>query len=307
MAEHSVWTYESPDGSDHSFEAGDTNAVAYTIDGTYLRMTREVDPNNSTRYIRKIEFPNGDIHIFEDPVASAPLKAEDHWRLRRITNRFAGNYLDIVYGPVPSTPNSWRWTLTDSHGRTHWVDFLRRTYNEDPGVDGALDHTRMILSDVYLSVYHPPTIPEDNTKAHFQFIHETTQLGRSPYHTDTFHLTENADFNKATVQTLSQIVLPDGTGYSFTYRNGSLLDANGVPITMTLPTGGKMSWDWEAYYKPWSSADTGRESLRVSHGVRWRKLWGRIPTGGSDGDRPLVGTWSLHPAERLRPQPSRVL
>jgi YD repeat-containing protein len=287
MAEHEVWTYESPDGSDHSFETADPNTVSYTSDGTYLRMTREVDPNNGTRYIRKIEFPNGDIHIFEDPAATPPLKAEDHWRLRRITNRFAGNFLDVTYGTVPTVPDSWRWTLTDSHGRTHWVDFLRMAYNEDPGVAGVLDHTRMILSDVYLSVY-------GSEKAHFHFVQEETQLNRSAYHTDVYHLNEGSDWRTATVQTLSQVVLPDGAGYSFTYRNGQALEANGVPLTMTVPTGGMTEWDWETYYKPWSSASNDKEYWRVSYGVRERKLLGRVPSGG--GARPLIGKWTYSPS-----------
>jgi RHS repeat-associated protein len=126
--ESGLWMYVSPNGSEHLFhhslhveEGGGQNGPpdpdtlwTYTRDGSYLRMTLQADGT------RDIEFPNGEIHTFEE---SGP----EVWRLRRIGDRF-DNALTITYG-------SGGWTLTDSTGRTHFVDFVTLAGGSTPVID----------------------------------------------------------------------------------------------------------------------------------------------------------------------------
>jgi YD repeat-containing protein len=258
--------------------------VAISEDGSFLRLTKFLDPtisnpdpNEPYDYVCQIEFPDGSKHIFQHPDAF-----NDYWALRTITNAFPANYVGFTYATIPGgATDSVRWTLTDSHGRTHYIDFEKVAYDGEQ---------RLLVKKVQLSVNDPAGT---GNQATFDFSYVQQTLGRGDYHNDTFHTT-GPQGSYATVALLDKVQLPDGTSFDFTYHVGSMLDnKNGVPETMTLPTGGMIQWVWGIYQKPVASAADSEESLMNSLGVVIRQLQGRPDTNGI---RPLVGApWTYDP------------
>ena len=289
LLNRNVWTYESPDGADHVFEG--SGSATYSQDGSYLRMTlvpdlTTSDPNDYRRtpdlstpdpndylYWQQIEFPDGTTHIFQPPTAY-----NDYYALETIKNRHAGNFVNFTYGPVPDWSNGVRWTMTDSHGRTHYVDFQRFNFDGEQ---------RLLVKRVLLSVWDP-----EGDKADFEFEYSQQTYGRGEFQNDNEHV-EPGQGNYATVAVLDRVILPDATKFEFTYRNSGMLENNGVPESMSVPTGGMVSWEWADYVKPVASVQTGEEYYQYSLGVVKRHLKGKVPTGG--GSRPVIGTWTYEP------------
>jgi YD repeat-containing protein len=293
MPDQGHWTYESPDGADHVFEVGSGNVVSKTIDGSYLRMTYLTDdpgtPETNNDEVRKIEFPNGTVQYFQPPSATTT----DYWGLRRITNGFPQNFLKIHYDPFPDPgyPDGLRWTLEDSHGRQHWIDFRRIAY------DGEM---RLLVKRVQISRFHDDTSSEAYSPATFEFNYlENQTLSRGEFQTCTFHHPEPQPqtWQTAKVPLLSSVVLPDGMAFGFTYNSYGLNYA-GVPGTMTVPTGGMIEWEYGPYYKPAASVDSSEEYYRASYGVTKRKFWGKLKP---DGTRDPQGTWEYQPSLDYQP------
>ena len=278
------WVYVAPDGSEHSFysrlhqtdplETGDadptTDPVTYTRDGSYLRM-RTV---GSDRYV---EFPNGDIHIFRNlPSTEAPID----WRLISMQDRF-GNYVNVSYQPG-------QWVLTDSVGRTQKIFFQTKTADFQP-----------VITEVRLSAFN-------NTTASYFFNYSNQFIERaSPYVNDL------PGYNSHLwVPFLTDITLPDNSKYSMPVSTSYDLDGSqsssrlrGVIKGVTLPTGGRIEWDYSGtpgvptvdeqgrrlwYGYPLCSSARGYS--RSSIGVRRR----RVIEGGN------TYTWYYDP----RPEPS---
>ncbi len=287
LLDNGVWTYESPDGADHVFQSTPGSSVAYSNDGSYLRFTAIPDtstPEDPNDFLAQIEFPDGSKHLFQQPDAF-----NDYWALRTITNRFPGNSVNFTYGTVPDPDPAWtngvRWTITDSHGRTHYVDFQRFNFDGEQ---------RLLAKRVQLSVWDP-----EGDKAVFTFEYSQLTLGRGEFQNDNEHIAQGQG-NFATVAVLDRVILPDATKFEFTYRVSGMLENNGVPTSMTVPTGGMVSWEWGDYVKPAASVETAEEYFQYSLGVFKRHLHGRIPEGG--GARPLEGTWTYEPApQRITP------
>ena len=265
MSDTGLWTWESPSGADHTF-ANDSGILSMSKvgeDDSYLRMTEQTDG------MRRIEFPDGTIHIYGPPDT-----LQDFWALRRITNRFSSNYVDFQYEAMAS-PAGLRWIVTDSHGRSHRVEALRMQHDS---------FWRQFVTKVALSVHG------SDVKAEASLEYTAQALGRPADHTDSFEHPD--DFpndhlrTAAPTQLLSKVAFPDGTNYQFTYRTGNSLNGTGYPLTMTLPTGGSIAWMWEVYSKPWSSADAGEPYLRYSLGVSRRKMLDR--SGLVAGERTYI-------------------
>lgn len=272
MAEHTRWTYESPDGADHPFDGTEESGV--TTDGTFLRMTKVSET------LRKIEFPNGEIHEFGPPV-----EINGSWVLTKITNQYALNYVTISY--VNTAGGGLQWRVSDSYGRLHLIQFEQLPYA------GAL---KLMVSKVTLAVF-------GNTTADIDFTYKPSTLDRGVHHTATSTVPTTVG-----VQLLERVELPDHTpdvphdemAYVFQYVEGSMLDPNGVPRYVTLPLGGAIEWVWGTYYKPEGSAAAGEEYLRQSHGVVQRRTFKRPASATAAAQ--MEGTREYAPSPDCSPE-----
>jgi hypothetical protein len=262
--------YLSPDGSfhcfyptlhdnDHEVAAAD---VAYTRDGTYLRLRKL--PNAKMQ----IDFPDGTIHEF-DVTAGHP----SNGGVTRMFDPFA-NAVTIDYDypetSAPSRPgvSSWlTWRISDSAGRAQYVFFRPAAdYVEDnPGqiVD------KWVVAEVWLSAFggNPDAaLAASASKARyiFRYASEPTFYlpgAPPPWTTLTRACTistypEVASTVKAAV--LNSLTLPDGSAYTFTTYpgTGACDDSAGLLKELRLPTLGRITWDYDRYSFPPSSAGT---------------------------------------------------
>jgi YD repeat-containing protein len=296
--ENTVWTYESPDGADHEFNKEIATDVRVTTDGSNLRMKLGPAPNT-----RSIEFPDGTIRVFE-----APNEFHDFWALQQLKNRYVTqngqplNYLNVTYQRVPNMTeptDGVRWLLTDSHGRQHWIDFAKKTFSADPFAP-SVEHSRMVVTGVNLSVFD---IPGDNPnpagRAQYVFQQLERTPSRSEFQTDTFHSGPIVGYERATVQTLESVTLPDQTAYAFKYEgdSGNIIDSAGVVSEVALPTGGLIRWTWGPYQKPRLSSE-GTEYTQLSYGVTVRETFGR----SVNGVRPALGKRTYVPQLNCFPE-----
>jgi YD repeat-containing protein len=230
------WTYVAPDGGTHCFGAlqhptdlsqNTTPGVYYSADGSYIRFDSR-DPNNL-----KVEFPDGTYHVFDNS-----------GRIKSMNDRF-GNFVTITYtfdepGHLP------HWTITDSAGRAHEVLFKRTaTYAEELGVD--VDH--VAVSQVNLKAAGGVTAPYV-----FHYVGENgpawPQIARHP-----INLSGEIDPNmpENTFATLlSSIDMPEGLNWNFQHYTcltvaGDCPDASGSLQSVTLPTGGELSWTYQQF------------------------------------------------------------
>ncbi len=249
------WLYVSPDGGKHYFydelHDGDNDGSAYTgytRDNSYLRMTY-LPPDG-----RKIEAPDGTISLFHDLDPSA---GED-WRLVSVSDRF-GNYLGVSY------PDAFTWHLDDSEGRHQEVHFA---------ADAELG---AIVESVELTAF-------GGTTAVYGFNYEWRPVERC------YHNSWDPGAPPLYLPLLADVDLPDGSSYAM--RSGGepayLLDC-GTPggedgiaggITgLTLPTLGRLEWDYGGYWLP-AIRSINREQVS---GVTERRTL--------DASGNVLGTW----------------
>jgi RHS repeat-associated protein len=250
--EKSLWVYQTPDGSEHAFyptlhstDPAGSPDTGYTRDATYLRMK----PVGSER---QVEFPSGEVHVFRN----LGTEASPDWRAVEYRDRF-GNWVRFDYGPTA-------WVVTDSVGRQHTVHFIRRTNDYQP-----------TISAVELEAF-------DGGTALYGFGHTVRQIRRAAPHLEG----DSGLKPEIQVPFLTSIVLPEDAGsysmpvetsYDLTGEHSSA-KVRGVIRGMTLPTGGRVEWDYRSpdpddrhgYSFPLFSSS--RRYLRHSTGVRQRRV-----------------------------------
>lgn len=241
------WAYESPDGSEHNFNS----EGGMSDDETYLRMT-VVSPS-----IKTIEFPDGTKHYF------SPADAEEtFWRLDKVTRRVGvGVGTEMELYRIAYTDDTW--TITDAHGREHVLTFVavRHLATPEVGYDGNLDH-RMIKSVQF------------DDGAQYNFEYRAPTLGRQ---LDMHTLKKSCMSIRTRVWMLSGLERPDGSRFSFDYYEDPYgIGPVGLPIKMTLPTGGAVEWHHGHYGKPTYSAT--EIYYQYSWGVQKRRLHPRGST-----------------------------
>jgi RHS repeat-associated protein len=247
------WIYVSPDGADHTFYGS----------------LHEGEPIDSAQYTRDgsylrmkavggfqdLEFPDGTVHRFESATG----------QLREIRGPF-GTAVYLRVTPVFLGGSLVRWDLTDSEGRTHRVHFVNRS------VDGR---TVATVSSVDLQSF-------GGARAVYSFGYQQSTVRRPDQH-DYPAVGVNAS-----VPVLTSVTLPDGSQYRM-----------GVPFTttpgelpsLTLPTQGKIEWDYRNYIFPRRQRPKERPSdpnpapdpYDRGRGVGARRLVS--PTGA------VVGSW----------------
>lgn len=243
-------TYLAPDGSQHKFElklhTKDPNevdiSVAYTRDGTYLRMRRRNDGGWT------LELPNGHIHEFNA-----------QGLLTEMRDPF-GNKVTVEYKTrrdfTPSDPNpdSTVWVIKDTRNREHKVWFRPGWfYKEDlwdnpPVPHEIVDQVELLAFGGKTATYRfnydvppqdiPPGGPAESLKTHRRVA--PRQDANVPAY--------------VIVSLLSSIeLLPtasDSTTMSYAFLTDRTTEASGNITQLTLPTGGRITWTYQPYRFP---------------------------------------------------------
>ncbi len=249
-------SYRGPDGAEHRFydrlHKGDPlqAGVWYTRDGTYLRYTAGT---------RKVEFPDGTVHVF-DALG----------RLVRMEDRF-GNGLTVTYGNP--------WVLTDSAGRRHEIHFKAGNTVDFP----------LVIDRVELQAFGTQANGQPNEAVYaFEYGAQPVTLRRPSPHNDGV-LGPNV-----TVPLLTALALPEGLRYETLGYHTDWQPNNRAPGALKglrLPTLGRLEWDYTLYQFPTGSAldpnDPKRRILTNALGVAARRVVD--PIGGTIG---ASGTWT---------------
>ena len=243
------WLYESPDGSEH---------VLYPTLHNGESMISGIFYSRNGTYLRfkstpmTLEFPDGKIHVFNT-----------QGQLTQITDRF-GNYLNVTY------PDANTWQLTDQHGRSHFAYFDNLVYDS---------WTQKTLYRVVVRAFN-------GTTATYNFGVSYPTMSR---YCDTDPQTPHS----VSVPLLTNIALPDGSSYAIAttdYDRGdgvSCSNSSGQLRGMTLPTLGRIEWDYTTWLYP-SIAGTCDDFFARSNGISKRRL--------RRADGVLDGEWTYTPS-----------
>jgi YD repeat-containing protein len=246
------WVYESPDGADHRFNT--ENGVYTTHDSTYLRLTFE-----GTSAL--VSFPDGTMHEFEqdpeDPGA---------WRLVKILDNRGGQrltLLSIVY-------QGRTWTVYNASGTPAVkVSTTLLDYETPPS---TVPPTHSFIDSVTF-------LNSANDGASYKFHYAGLSFLR-PF---DLHTAKVQCFNRSVyAQFLESVELPDATSFQFAYIQGGGMMDSGLPVQMTLPTGGRIVWDWlpNLFQKPFYSG-LGVGWAHNVVGVKKRTVYDRNATEGA--------------------------
>lgn len=250
-------TYMAGDGSLHTFyptlhegEATDPG-FAYTRDGSYLRL----NTNNRT-----IEFPDGSIHTFS---------SVNNGYLSRIQDRF-GNFVQVDYfdcnpSCVPvSPPAAHRWRITDTQGRTHWIHLRDTGQPYQPLAVFLIDLQSFQGLRAQYKLFYNDSADENTPGASVALTGCGGSTGSGSNHLVWF---------------LTRLQLPEGPKYELPQADYFAFDApaaSGAPCRtgllqrLTLPTRGKVGWEYMTYKFP--NTSTSRPIWHRSTGVGTRLL-----------------------------------
>ena len=313
------WVYVGADGSEHTFyltlhdeENGTQYAgsdslvpgtvVAYTRDGSYLRLRRETrDPINPIPYpctmqlgfcidyniFYSIEAPDGNVHTFEAQLTKnsnevPPTVLEDSkltYRLVSIVDRF-GNYLHITY------PDALTWILKDGTPagdvRTHTVHLINQTfydYNGQPNAHLFVDHIDLAAFNSQTATY----------TFHYGSYESISKNCDDKYTGET-----------ANTRFLDSITQPDGSTFSMNYNKIEIDPATNLPtcslkaghlLKLTFPTGGSVQYTLQTRVFP----KFPDELSGTPGGDTWRDHSIGVATRTFlDASNNPAGTWSYH-------------
>lgn len=236
------WKYVAPDGSHHGFynELHDSSAstanVQYSHDSNYLRFRRF--PSGSTVCESEIpagadvecaivEMSNGNVMEFRnfggDPDIVNPPTEPD---FRHVMTRDPfGNWIKSTYNDNSGSDDTW--VITDSHDRTHTVNFA----------DGTTPAFKRIKT-VDLASFSGGTATYT-----LNFGDSAKTLDRQGFLPAACNLSSTVD-----VLTLDRLILPDNSFYEFTYYEDEDADVlSGGMESLRLPTGGKFEWTYKQH------------------------------------------------------------
>lgn len=289
------WAYVSPDGAEHVFYSRLTvypttnpqDTALYTRDGSYLRM------RSISRDVKEIDFPDGRAYRFTFTalgVFGGGIQMK--WALTAITNQFSRNLVAISYQYLADS-NLLQWTVTDSQGRTQYVQF-----EQDPSGFYPLGRVHAVLL----------TAPQSSSlqTAQWTFNYVPASFVRCR---DTFIQDIGKPLNGPQ---LVSIDLPDGTSYSFGYRTtGGCDEGSGLLSRVNPPTAGSsqtcnagsnhcagIEWTYRGYQLPIGTCDA-RTHFKYTSGVQTRTVYDSLGNA--------AGTWSYSPQLTAVDSPVRVL
>jgi YD repeat-containing protein len=232
------WVYESPAGDEHPLAIPYPGPVAVyqpypddvltAADSSGLRMVRI----SATERI--VEFPSGERHTFKPGVAV------EEWRLAQIDDRF-GNYVKVDY--TDQSGRVIKWTVDDSTGRRHIVEFIHSDYLNNTDFEGQ------IVRSVQLGALTSEATPQP--KAVYTFHYEDVLVAWPCSHKlATSHLP--GQYPPATRTLLKRITLPapDSSTFEFTHHTTANCYSAGAIATATLPTMGTYSYSYTSSSLP---------------------------------------------------------
>lgn len=279
------WIYESPDGAEHVFSqtlhhgiAPDAPAagilrVAYTRDGSYLRLLVRDSNFDSVADAMEVESPDGTVRSFSPTTG----------RLHIIRDRF-GNWVSISYPatvtgtPCPATANAFAWVITDSaNARVNYVCFQdQNAYDSD--YEGQIE--RVVLA----APPDPATGAPRTTTYLFTYTAMDIRRGcHSPY-PDTNPYVE--DVPMLTSVRSNPDLAGEELKWSFGYNTANTNAAceTGTLRTYTVPTGATIDYTYRYWPIPVESCG--------GSGAWWSKSYTGIGTRRISGPRIAEATWT---------------
>lgn len=181
----------------------------------------------------------------------------------------------ITYSSGCSAPyvGTCTWTITDTHS-TAGVREHRVVFDREAVFYGA-PYGPGVVARVELATFGGAA------PAVYRFTYQETTISRAPDHPLTSPVAKGE-----TVPLLSEVELPDGSIWQMTHATGdggqSWDQVSGHLTGLTLPSRGRLEWDYQIYVFPDQSA--GEVPLRAAAGLHHRRL---RTAGGS-----VVGTWT---------------
>lgn len=270
--EENFWVYESPDGHDHLFytKLHDTDpttalisgvtAVAYTRDGTYLRLLEK------TTNTVDIEFPDGTVKTFGTD-----------GRLLTIRDR-SGNFISVTYlsstlgTPCPAG-DEFAWQITNfPASRTNYLCFdADFTYFENIYDGQQLKH-------LVLAAPPDPITQAERPPSMYTFNYLTPDVPRGCYsqYPNDSPVVEDLPM-------LDGITLPDGSVFTFTYLPNTISCDQGTLKSITLPTGARIDYTYRDFLI---------STNQCSNLVGWWTHYVGVGTRGITGPRLTEGTWT---------------
>lgn len=260
-----AFIFETPDGADHKFASDDNLAFGTPVntessmypysgapDGAYLRMRK----TSATQRI--IELPDGNTQTYQNVGTS-----RQDWRLTMMQDRF-GNTVNVTYDTAGLIM-----TLTDASNSSRW---MRLTFEVPQS--SYLDR---ILKKVEVTKFGGGT-------ASYDFVYANTSIALPP--NDQSH-PGNPNPPPISVPLLQSVSLPGPTGnrdtYNMTYSTSGW--PTGAISSLTLPTLGRIEYDWMVIDYPNSSAHLQRmpseyaypetKARSQSVGVSQRRMYDR--------------------------------
>lgn len=259
--------YESPDGGDHRFD-GPSGIV--TSDGSNLRI---LSPTSNER---RIEFPDGTVKRFLRNTAG-------QWNLTQILRAGSSDAVNILYNPPLTTAcpagTSSLWVITDTKNRGTTVCF-----------------TNLLVDSVSRPMVSRVVLASPGGTATYAFHYTATTVSKPVEDTDS----DSSNWRQShDIQVLDSLTLPDATKYEFT------LGGNANIGSMTLPTGGKITYAYDSWNVPATDICSNTYGLGfgfggAGYGVRFRTFTPAVPAGQT----PVTRTWQYE--RQLGPQPSYI-
>ena len=211
-------TYESPDGASHAFTySTDNGNTLYTSDNSHLRI------RNYNSSVVQLDFPDGSTYSFLKDGCN-------EWPLLSMTDA-SGNTVGVSWDT-----NHYTQTITDPFGRQTIIYYA----NAQPN-----DVYDRVVSAVDMPAFTPEGSNAQYSRATYYFSYTYPRLDVPVFNAPCGYYT-------FVVPQLTQITRPDGSAFNFEYgysgvnasHTGTLL------VQMTLPTKGKIQWDYSAWEIP---------------------------------------------------------
>lgn len=271
------WVYETPDAGDHSFYStlhageaatplsGNVKRVAYTRDGSYLRLLIRDFNNDNNPDVIEVEFPDGIVRSF-NPTTGNLTTIRD-----RFDNSVTVSYPSSLTGtPCPAT-DTFAWVITDSQSaRTNYVCFKYQPYF-DSTYAGQVE--RVILA----APPDPDTGAARTTTFRFNYFLRDIRRGcHSTYPNDTIFV-EDVPMLFSVTQNPST---PEETTWNFSYNetHTNSVCESGTLALYTLPTGATVDYVYSYWWIPVEECGGAFSWVRNYTGIGTRTVRGpRVP------------------------------
>lgn len=264
------WLYRAADGSEHVFTTHhDDTALAYTHDGSFLRLKRYPDNTSLPATHREIEFPDGTIHQF-NPAGHLTEIRDLHGHWIRVAD---------------SDPMKWVITSGYNSGtfRTTTVNFVNRTAPANHPPYQA--NFQKVVSSIEVPAFG------GTTTATYEFIYQDSFFPRVGCGDQISY-----DPDEFSAPLLTEIRLPDTSKYVATYLTTNTTEcAAGIIKAMKLPTMGSIEWTHQPYLLSQAECDDGHGWVVASPGIHKRIL--------KDAQGNTAGEWTYTPSINLQPPP----